>query len=161
MDVASHQLWSHNNPSQVSPDWTEVVETVDPSCDFDVTSTTSTVDLLHDGSLPLSVAIQGPSTAPQYSWVQVSANVSHANGQVSYSWTVNGSSACSNNSTCSAQLGSSGSYTTFAVTVTDSEDDAYDSHAVFAEWDECPECTGPGVFNGSSTVSRSEKGNTR
>lgn len=135
------KLWDQNL-SQLSPVWSEVINSVDPSCEFDVATTATTVDLFHN-LLHLSVTIEGPSTAPQYSWVQVTANVSNAIGQVTYAWTVNGSSACGNSSTCSAQLGQSGSYTTFAVTVTDSEEEAWDSHVVFAEWDECPECAGP------------------
>jgi hypothetical protein len=93
---------------------------------------------------PFSVTISGPGSGAAYESVTMTASVSQAVGAVTYSWTINGSPACSTQNTCTGQLGGEGSYTTFAVTATDAAQQvASDSRTVFAEYSGCPECMKP------------------
>jgi len=86
------------------------------------------------------------ASAEPYQWVTATATASNYAGPISYSWTVNGASACGNTSSCSAQVGDYGSYTTFQVTITDSEGDQGSSYTgVGVPYPECPECMAPGI----------------
>lgn len=88
---------------------------------------------------PMNVWITGPRTAPDYSWVSVTANVSNYTAPLSYAWKVNGTPACGSSYECTERVDG---YTTFEVTVTDADNDsAYDSHTVSPECTDGPGCT--------------------
>lgn len=94
---------------------------------------------------PMSVSLDGPGTGQAFESVTMTATASHYSGPLTYNWTTNGSPACGNQSTCTGQLGDEGSYTSFAVTVTDSiPQTAGNSTNVFAEFSGCPGCNRPG-----------------
>jgi len=81
---------------------------------------------------PLAVSMSGPGGGAPFEWVTVTATVSNYVAPVTYQWTVNGSPACGNESSCTAQLGGEGTYTDFAVTVTDARPaTAYGYYTVF------------------------------
>ena len=87
---------------------------------------------------PLTVTMSGPGAGMPYEWVIVTANVSNYVPPVTYEWTVNQSPACGNENTCGAYLGAAGTYTDFAVTVTDAAPaTAYGYLSVFACTDGC------------------------
>jgi len=66
-----------------------------------------------------TVTMSGQGSGAPYAWVTVTAMASNYTPPVTYEWTVNGSPACGNESSCEMNLGPGGSYTTFEVTVTD------------------------------------------
>jgi hypothetical protein len=122
----------------VSPDWWDrVTQELSPECDFDVTSTSSTVNLYHNPPPPpppMSVTINGPSTWPAYQVVTVQALVSWGTPPFTYEWKVNGSPYCGNQNWCSKAMGARGTSVYFWVKVTDSdEDEATDYHIVIAQ----------------------------
>jgi hypothetical protein len=76
-----------------------------------------------------------------FSWVTATAVLQNGISPFAYSWKINGSPACGNQSTCQGQLGGAGTFKTFKVTVTDAtSDQATAQKSVMAEHDECPEC---------------------
>jgi hypothetical protein len=108
---------------------------------------------------PLSVSLDVPSSAPEYTSVTATAMVSHYSGALTYSWNINGSPACGNNVSCAANVGSAGSYTSFAVTVSDAQPQTDNKSAtVFAEYPNCPGCVRPGK---SDAAARRLKGTMR
>ncbi len=103
---------------------------------------------------PLTVSFSGPGTGQAFEWVTLTAQPQNFIGTVSYAWSVNGSPACGDQSTCTAQLGGEGSYTTFAVTITDGyPHTASNSSNVFAEYAGCPGCMAPARSNTVSAAS--------
>lgn len=95
-----------------------------------------------DTSVYSSMSVIG--SAPAYSDVTAEASASNYLAPITYAWTINGSPACGNASSCTAQLGAEGSNTTFAVTVTDAEGQWSSSSAnVMAQYSECPSCMAP------------------
>jgi hypothetical protein len=117
--------------------WNRVTPGLDPECDFNVTSTLSAVNLYHNPPPPpppMTVTISGPSTWPPYQVVTVQALVSYGTPPFTYSWQVNGSPACGNQSWCSRTMGARGTSVYFYVTVTDVDGDhASDYHIVIAQ----------------------------
>jgi len=138
------------NQQQASTTWTPNVQSdADPFCAFNVTSTPSTINLYHNDGLDVSVS--GPQTGVEYSYVTVTASVAEGAAPFSYSWTINGSPACSNQSTCNGQLGAAYTSTSFAVTVTDANrQQASASTAVTA----CPtrSPSGSGATDGPNVI---------
>jgi hypothetical protein len=104
-----------------------------------------------------SIYLDGPTSGPAYSAVTVSAIASNYVNPIDYFWTVNGSPACSNTSTCTANLGSEGSYTTFAVEATDGAGSvASASLTVLAEYGGCTGCLSPGRAPTASDSGRAD-----
>lgn len=105
---------------------------------------------------PLTVVVSGPDKAPEFSSVQVTATVSNFTAPLTYAWTKDGSPTCGNTNTCTGTIGAGGSFTNFAVMVTDGDGDrASNSHNVFAEHPECQDCLkprGPGIGSGKALV---------
>lgn len=107
-----------DNGGAVTPHWIKIGgDTTTPPCGLHVDTTSTTASLYSD--VGPTVSVSGPMEATEYTLVTVTAHPSGGDSPYSYSWTVNGSSACSNATTCSAYLGASGTFTTFDVTVTD------------------------------------------
>ncbi len=129
-------LYDQGN-NEVSPSWTSHVQGgTSPSCALGVSTSASSVSLADDNG-PV-VSLSGPSSAPQYTDVLITANASDGETPYDYAWTVNGSSVsqCGDQSTCEAEIGAGGTVTTFAVTVTDADQlTASAQHGVTAE---CP-----------------------
>lgn len=93
------------------------------------------VELNYYGDPPpppvFSVTIDGPGSGQPFDSVTVTAVVSNGAPPFNYEWTVNGSPACGNQSTCGARLGGEGTATSFSVTVTDAQSKtAFDDHVV-------------------------------
>src|SRR5574341_296974 len=92
-----------------------------------------------------SVSVDGPSSAPAYSSVTATAIPANYVSPVHYVWTINGTSACGDATTCTGNLGAEGTYTEFAVTATDGTgSQATGSRSIFAEYSGCPDCMSPG-----------------
>jgi hypothetical protein len=107
------------NQQQVSPPWTNgVAGGLSPSCGFSVASTSATVSLYDDDG-NIAVHVSGPREATEYTLVTATANVSGGVTPYTYAWTVNDTTACGNQNSCSAYLDSAGTFTSFDVTVTD------------------------------------------
>jgi hypothetical protein len=88
-----------------------------------------------------SVSVSVQDTGEPFSWVTATAVLQNGISPFAYSWKINGSPACGNQSTCQGQLGGAGTFKTFKVTVTDAtSDQATAQKSVMAEHDECPEC---------------------
>lgn len=131
----------------MAPDWQPFIQSnLNPWCQYDVSSTPTTVSLAHNVPAPpgLSVYIDGTNADTAFHTVTMTAVAANGAEPYSYSWTVNGVGACGNQVSCSAQLGDQGTYTDFAVTVTDAAlAVASSTHSVFAQWVDCPDCWRP------------------
>ncbi len=124
----------------LTPSWKKTVPfNPNPDCGFDVTWTSTTVNLIVNPPPPphLSVSITGPLAEPAYTYVTVTGNVSNGVPPYTYGWTVNGNAnACGNESSCTAELGGSGSQLLFSLTVTDAHEvQGSASHTVYT----CPQ----------------------
>ncbi len=88
------------------------------------------------GFPPLNLSVEGPATADPYTNVTVTAHASSGITPYSYAWTVNGEGGqCGDTSSCTAEMGRTGSRLVFEVVVTDAvEQEATASHTV----DTCP-----------------------
>lgn len=114
-------------------------------------TSSDTLDVTVNIPPPLSVSISGPTVDTANTYVTMTATASYGTQPYSYAWTINGSPACGNQSTCTGQLGVQGSYTDFAVTVTDADQNtASASREVFAEWSQCSTCLGPSKSGGAT-----------
>lgn len=154
--------------STVTPSWTpEVQSNPSPNCSFSVSTTATTVSLYHNPApVPVfSVWFSGPSADTAHHSVTVTAHPTNGTSPYTYAWTVNGSSACSNSASCSATLGDQGTFTTFAVTVTDAAlKTAFGYRDVFAQWNDCPLCWRPVAPDGGGRMSaqaRLQRSNVR
>lgn len=109
----------NENGVGVTPIWSNVVTWgLDPECDFNVTSASSTVSLYHNPP-PMYVYLTGPSSGDPYSDVTISANVLNGTPPYTYAWTIDGVSACGNSASCTGRLGDAGTFTDFSVEVAD------------------------------------------
>lgn len=112
--------------------------------------TSNTLSVTVDVPPPFSVSISGVDADTAHKSVTMTANPSNGSSPYTYAWTINGSSACGNQSTCTGQLGDQGTYTSFAVTVIDATPDtASASKNVYAQWSDCQNCLRP-AHGGSS-----------
>jgi hypothetical protein len=110
-------LYDQSN-NLVTPHWNKNLQFgVSPSCGFKVDTTSATVSLYDD--VGVAVSVSGPRTDTAYAYVTATAHASGGVTPYSYAWTINGTTACGNSSTCSGYIGAAGSFTSFAVTVTD------------------------------------------
>lgn len=104
--------------NQATPSWsTSVASGGSPSCGLHITSSSTAVSLYDD--VGPAVIVTGPTKATEYSYVTATAQASGGFTPYGYSWTVDGTAACGNQATCSAYIGAAGTFTLFAVTVTD------------------------------------------
>ena len=110
-------LYDQSN-NQVTPSWNKNLQSpVSPSCGFNVDTTFASVNLL--GDVGVAVSVSGPRSDTAYAYVTATANVSGGVAPYSYAWTVNDTTRCGNQTTCSWYIGAAGSFTSFDVTVTD------------------------------------------